>query len=130
MLRAAVRVRPVFVTHEGGDVEIAGNEVIDDIANVPLYNRVGYAEFAAYEIAYDRLIGPVIFLPTLVAIVTTLALLGSHNARETSRCGPCFIKPALLAATTVSTITLQAPQHAILSRGFHERASRALLRVP
>jgi len=38
-----------------------------------------------------------------------------------------LIALALLVVAVVSTVVLQAPQHAILSRGFDERAYRRLL---
>ncbi len=106
---------------------MAGVNWFLQVVHHPLYDRIGRDGFAAYETAYNRLIGPVIILPSIVAILAALALLVQRPAGVPF--WSVLVALALLAAAVVSTVELQAPQHAILSRGFDERAYRTLLRT-
>jgi hypothetical protein len=117
----------ILLVYVAATLSMAGVSWFLQVVHHPLYDLVGREGFAAYETAYNRLIGPVIFLPTLAAILAALLLL----AQRPPEVGlwPVLVELALLVVTTISTVVLQAPQHAILSRGFDERAYRTLLQT-
>ncbi len=104
---------------------MAGVNWFLQVVHHPLYARIGREGFAAYETAYNRRIGPVIILPSLVAVLAALTLLARRPGGVPL--WPVLVALALLVVAVVSTVVLQAPQHAILSRGFDERAYRTLL---
>jgi len=64
---------------------MAGVNWFLQVVHHPLYDRIGRDGFAAYETAYNRLIGPVIILPSIVAILAALA--SSPRGRH---CGSCW----------------------------------------
>ena len=117
----------VLLVYVAATLYMAGVNWFLQVVHHPLYDRIGRDGFATYETAYNRLIGPVIILPSLVAILAALALLVQRPAG--APLWLVLVALVLLAMTIISTVALQAPQHAILSRGFDERAYRTLLRT-
>lgn len=93
----------------------------------PLFARVGSSAFAAYEadhcVRTNLVVGP----PMLVEMASALWLMAAPPAdvpREAAAIGL-----GLLAVVWLSTLGLQVPRHAELSRGFDARAHRALVRT-
>ncbi len=95
------------------------------IVHYPLCAQVGTEGFAAYEAAHSRLITLVVGLPMLVELVTAGLLLFFRSPAielaETS------VGVVLVLVIWLSTISLQVPQHAILSSGFDTTAHQFLV---
>jgi hypothetical protein len=95
------------------------------IVHYPLFAQVGTEGFAAYEAAHSRLITLVVGLPMLVELVTAGLLLFFRSPAiglaETS------VGVVLVLVIWLSTISLQVPQHAILSSGFDTTAHQLLV---
>ena len=94
--------------------------------NYPLLRSVGAAEFAAYEQAHVRRIGPVVGPAMLVEGCASLLLTAWRPAYVTA--GDAVLGAALVVVTWASTFLLQVPAHDRLRAGFDAAWHHRLVR--
>jgi len=95
------------------------------IVHYPLFAQVGTEGFAAYEAAHSRLITPIVGLPMLVELVTAGLLLFFRSPAIGQ--AETVVGLVLVVVIWLSTVSLQVPQHAILSSGFDATAHQFLV---
>lgn len=98
---------------------------IIQIVHYPLFNQVGRAGFAAYEMNHSRLITFVV-MPPMVVELGIAALLTIYRP-STIPAWAAWMGLTLVGVIWLSTFFLQVPQHTILSNGFDAKAHNVLV---
>jgi hypothetical protein len=115
----------VFLANLAATLAMAGVIWAIQLVHYPLFGRVGEAGFAAYEAEHTSritlLVGPLM----LVELVTATALLWLRPGAMPSWAAAVGL--GLVAAVWASTLLVQVPLHAELSRGFDAAAHRRLV---
>lgn len=118
--------RWIFVLHFAATWYLIGLCWLVQRVQYPLMERVGRAEFAAYEAAHVDRIGPIVAPAMLLEAATAawLAVAGPGSFR-----GPLFgASLLLLLAIWFSTFLVQVPLHGVLCGGFDSATHRVWLR--
>jgi hypothetical protein len=111
----------LLAIHAGCALFMAGVIWFVQVVHYPLYDRVGKAEFAAYEQQHTRRTGWVVMGPMLLEAGLAAVLAWSPGGWQ-AWCGL-----ALLALIWLSTFLGQVPNHDLLERGFDQAAHRRLV---
>ncbi len=96
------------------------------VVHYPLFEAVGRAEFVSYETAH-RFRTAIVVGPLMAAEALTAGLLVLTPPTGVGR-GLPLAGVGVLAVVHLSTVCLQVPRHAELSRGYDESAHRRLVR--
>lgn len=111
--------------HAGSTLLMTGLIWMAQVVHYPLFAKVGAASFCEYETAHTRqiawLVGPLMVLEGATA-VGLVWLLQPPSARLIAILGL-----GLLLVIWISTVLLQMPCHARLSRGFDAETLRRLV---
>ncbi|NDD90641.1 hypothetical protein EBZ37_00930 [bacterium] len=96
------------------------------LVHYPLMNRVSSERFAEFHHAHTTRITGIVAPVMLLELFSALIMLLFHPAQSLSSRSVqfCF---ALTVGVFLATAFLSVPQHALLSRGFSERAHRRLV---
>ena len=86
------------------------------VVHYKLFNRVGTEQFARYEAEHNRLITPIVGVPMLVEIATSVALL--ITAPSEFPTWAAWLGFAMVMAIWISTALIQVPCH---RRAWHLR---------
>jgi hypothetical protein len=114
-----------FLVHIGATLFMMGAIWIVQVVHYPLFNRVGRAEFAAYEIDHNNLITLIVGPVMIIEALTALYLLAERPSSIPALMPVLGL--VLVGVVWFSTMFLQVPQHSILSMGFNENAYRFLV---
>jgi hypothetical protein len=95
------------------------------VVHYPLFAQVGRDGFAEYEAEHSRRTTLVVVTPMLVELATGAWLVFRTPAGM--RRAVFVAGFALIVILWLSTFLLQVPRHAVLGRGWDERAHRALV---
>jgi hypothetical protein len=112
----------VLAVHACCALFMAGLIWFVQVVHYPLFDKIGKAEFTAYEQQHVRRTGWVVIGPMLLEAGLAAVLAWSPGGWQ-AWCGL-----ALLAIIWLSTFLSQVPNHAILERGFDKNAHRRLVR--
>lgn len=97
------------------------------LVHYPLFNRVGADAFPGYEADHNRLFFLVAGPGIILTLVTGVTLLFVRPAKIPL--AAAIVGLLLFTAIVISTVLLQAPQHAILNGGFDRNAYEFLLKT-
>ena len=115
----------IFLTHLAATLFLVGLIWFVQIVHYPLFERVGRAEFTAYETAHTRLTLWMVAPLMLVEAGTALLLIFWRPA--TVLAWQVWLGAGLVLLIWLSTAFLQVPQHSQLRFGFEARAHRFLV---
>ena len=97
------------------------------IVHYNLFDRVGVDHFQQYEVDHSRLITPIVAVPMLLELATSVGLL--FAAPERFPPWAAMTGLVLIGLIWLSTAILQIPCHAQLARGFDDATYRRLVRT-
>jgi uncharacterized membrane protein len=115
----------VFLLHLFATFFMTGLIWLVQLVHYPLMDRVGTQQFAAYEQAHQRAIGPLVIIIMLAELGTGFALLGAQPAGLQT--WQVWVGAALLGVIWLSTFLLQLPAHGALSTGFDPAVHQRLV---
>ncbi len=115
----------IFLTHLAATLFLVGVIWFAQLVHYPLFERVGRAEFAAYESAHTRLTVRLVAPAMLVEAGASLLLLFWRPA--TVPAWQVWLGAGLVLLIWLSTALWQVPQHNRLKIGFDAQAHRFLL---
>lgn len=118
-------VKLIFIGHVAATLFMCGVIWFIQVVHYPLFERVGTAQFLAYETAHRDLITRVVTPPMLIEGLTAVLLLWQSPQGITPI--SLWVGLALLAIIWLSTWLVQVPQHNRLIQGFDQHVHRTLV---
>ncbi|NJL92340.1 MAG: hypothetical protein HC915_00785 [Anaerolineae bacterium] len=115
----------ILLVHVAATFFMVGIIWFVQIVHYPLFNKVGQAEFASYQLAHMQRTSTVVLLPMFLEAVTGGLLLLQRPAAVFW--WQVMGGLVLLAAIWLSTLFLQVPRHDVLTRGQDPQAIVGLL---
>ena len=115
----------IYVLHLASTWYMVGLIWMVQIVHYAMFDRVGSAQFAAYEADHQRLITPIVAVPMLIELITAAWLV--------LRPMPGFPRAAAIVGLVavvliwLATATLSVPYHGRLISGFDDAAYRGLV---
>lgn len=97
------------------------------IVHYPLFQKVGYNNFVAYELAHTRLIGCVVIPLMLGELFSGIALINSTIS--TTWPWLFYTGLGLIGINWLITFTLFVPMHRSLARAYNQKICRRLVRL-
>lgn len=121
----AVNSSLMFVLNLAATWYLVGLIWMVQVVHYFLFDKVGVAEFTAYEADHNRLITPIVAVPMLVELVTAAALVFVPPPGIPR--SVAIVGLVAIGLIWLSTAVLQVPYHGRLLQGFDADAYRGLV---